>query len=63
MPEGKVEIARCTQHIPLPTANAAILIQGTLDSPPTLVQHVRVNHRRAHITVTEQLLDRANVIP
>jgi hypothetical protein len=27
------------------------------------VEHMRVNHRRGHILVTKQLLDRADVIP
>ena len=30
--------------------------------PPTPVQHMRVDHRRAHIFVAEQFLNRADVV-
>ena len=38
------------------------LIQWTLHTNPRLIQHMRVNHRRAHILVAQQLLHCANVI-
>ena len=37
-------------------------IERTPHAPPTSVQHARVNHRRAHIAMPEQFLDRPNVI-
>ncbi len=38
-------------------------IRWAVDSLPGSVQHMGVDHRRAHIFVTEQLLDRPNIIP
>jgi hypothetical protein len=32
-------------------------VQWTADSSATAVQHVRVDHRRAHVGVAEQFLD------
>ncbi len=37
-------------------------IGRAVDSLPASVQHMGVDHRRAHIFVTEQLLDRPNII-
>jgi hypothetical protein len=37
-------------------------IQGTFHAKGTSGEHVRVDHRRSHVTVPEQLLNRANVI-
>ena len=41
---------------------AAQAIQRASHSPPALVEHMRVDHCRAHILVPEQLLNRANVV-
>jgi hypothetical protein len=38
------------------------LIEGTPHSAPTLVEHVRVDHRRADIAVAQQFLDRPDVM-
>ena len=38
-------------------------IQRASRTPRSYLQHMRVNHRRAHITVAQQLLHRANVCP
>src|SRR5438105_14206281 len=37
-------------------------IKRTLHSDPRPGQHVRVNHRRAHIFVAKQLLNSANIV-
>jgi hypothetical protein len=37
------------------------LVERTADTVPP-IQHVRVDHRRAHIAMAEQLLNRPNVI-
>jgi len=38
-------------------------VEGTDDATPAPVEHVRVDHRRAHIGVAEQLLHRTDVVP
>ena len=38
------------------------MIEGTPHSAPTLVEHVRVDHRRADIAVAQQFLDRPDVM-
>ena len=34
-----------------------------MDSPTAPVQDMGVDHRRAHVLVAQQLLDRPNIIP
>jgi hypothetical protein len=38
------------------------LIERTLHAASTLIEYVCVNHRRAHISVSKQLLDRADIV-
>ena len=38
------------------------LIQRAPDSSPSPVQHMRIYHRRTHIAVTEELLDRSDIV-
>ena len=38
------------------------LIEWTPDTPSALIEHVCVNHRGADVPVSEQFLDRADVI-
>jgi hypothetical protein len=38
------------------------LIERTTDAPAALIEHVRVDHRGADVAVSEQFLDRADVI-
>lgn len=37
-------------------------IRGALDAPAALIEHMRIDHRRAHILVAEQFLDRSDII-
>ena len=37
------------------------LVRRALDTTTSAIQHVRVHHRRAHVGVAQQLLDRADV--
>jgi hypothetical protein len=37
-------------------------VHGTVDPFPATVQHVGVNHRRLHISVSEEFLNCANII-
>jgi len=39
-----------------------LAVQGTYDSLSAFVEHMRVNHRRLYILVTEQFLYRADVV-
>jgi hypothetical protein len=38
------------------------MIERTAHALTTLIQHMGVDHRRAHIPMTEELLNRANVV-
>ena len=38
-------------------------IKRTLDTSPTLVQDVGVSHCRAHVIVSEKLLNRSDIVP
>ena len=38
------------------------LFQRAFDAAAALVQHVRVDHRRLHVGMAQQLLDRADVV-
>ncbi len=39
------------------------MVQRAPDAPSTLIQNVRVDHRRTDVPVPEQLLDRPDVVP
>jgi len=45
------------------TFGAAQRIERREHAAGAAVQHVRVDHRRVHVRVAEQLLDRADVLP
>jgi hypothetical protein len=45
-----------------PSRSRTLLIQRTLHPDSRPVQHVRVNHRGAHVLVTKKFLNRANVV-
>jgi hypothetical protein len=38
------------------------LIERTAHAPPTLIQNVGMNHRRAHVAMPKEFLDRPDVI-
>lgn len=45
------------------TSRRLELIERTPHPAPTLIEHVRVNHRGAYIAMPQQLLDRSDVVP
>jgi hypothetical protein len=53
--DNTLKVGQCSSCI-------ASLIEGTANSPGTPVQHVRIDHRGRHITVSEQFLDRPYVM-
>ena len=38
-------------------------IRRTHNAEPTSIQHMRIDHRRSDVGMTEQLLDRADIRP
>jgi hypothetical protein len=38
------------------------LIERAPHATPALVEHVRIDHRRAHIAMTQELLDRTDIV-
>ena len=53
---------RVARWMPINSGFERQAIQRTGHPVATLVQHVRVDHRRAHIAVAQQFLHRANVV-
>ncbi len=47
---------------PLISATWPELIERTPHAAPALIEHVRVDHRRAHIPMSQQLLDGSDVV-
>jgi hypothetical protein len=43
-------------------AQTADRIQGTAHRQPDAIQHVRLDHRRVHILVTQQFLHRPDIV-
>ena len=57
---------RVLRHIRSPVVGSPPrpeLIERAPYSSPALVEHMRVNHGRRHVAMTEQFLDRPNVVP
>jgi len=46
-----------------PQPSTQQIVRRATNSTPTTVKHVRVNHSRRYIFVTQQLLNRSDVIP
>jgi hypothetical protein len=38
------------------------LVERAPHATPALVEHVRIDHRRAHVAMTEELLDRSDIV-
>ena len=39
------------------------MVKRTDDASPTAIQHMRIDHRRAHIFMAKQFLHCSNIVP
>jgi hypothetical protein len=55
-----VDGCRCCSH---PSMRQSRCIDGTSNTERAAIQHMRIDHRRADVRMSEQLLHRSNVVP